>query len=80
MVPSLRANETRTRMALIDPLLQALGWDVSDPEVVTPEYDVSGARAPTTRLLRPDGKPAAIVEAKHLGEALASPLPSEGRC
>ena len=27
---SLRQNETRTRMALIDPLLQALGWDVAD--------------------------------------------------
>ena len=28
---SLRENETRTRVALIDPILQALGWDVSDP-------------------------------------------------
>ena len=69
--PSLRANETRTRMALIDPLLQALGWDVSDPGVVTPEYDVSGARADYA-LLRPGGKPAATVEAKRLGEALES--------
>ena len=42
---SLRQNETRTRMALIDPLLTALGWDVADPGVVTPEYDVSGRRA-----------------------------------
>ena len=65
---SLQANETRTRMALIDPLLQALGWDVSDPAVVTPEYDVSGARADYA-LLRPGGKPAATVEAKRLGEA-----------
>ena len=68
---SLRANETRTRMALIDPLLQALGWDVSDPAVVTPEYDVSGARADYA-LLRPGGKAAATVEAKRLGEALES--------
>ena len=68
---SLRANETRTRMALIDPLLQVLGWDVSDPGVVTPEYDVSGARADYA-LLRPGGKPAATVEAKRLGEALES--------
>ena len=68
---SLRANETRTRMALIDPLLQVLGWDVSDPDVVTPEYDVSGARADYA-LLRPGGKPAATVEAKRLGEALES--------
>ena len=67
--PSLRGHETRTRMALIDPLLQALGWDVSDPGVVTPEYPVSGLKADYA-LLGSDGKPAAIVEAKHLGEAL----------
>ena len=66
---SLRANETRTRMALIDPLLQALGWDVSDPAVVTPEYEARRGRADYA-LLRGDGKPAAIVEAKKLGEAL----------
>ena len=28
---TLRENETRTRMALINPLLTALSWDVSDP-------------------------------------------------
>ena len=31
-------NETQTRVALIDPLLTALGWDVADPALVTPEY------------------------------------------
>ena len=67
----LRENETRTRMALIDPLLRALGWDVSDPSVVTPEYKVSGGWADYA-LLRPDGKPAATLEAKKLGETLAS--------
>ena len=68
---TLREDETRTRMALIDPLLQALGWDVSDPALVTPEYKVSGRWADYA-LLRPDGRPAATVEAKKLGEALAS--------
>ena len=29
---SLSQNEYRTRLALIDPMLNALGWDVSDPE------------------------------------------------
>ena len=67
----LRENETRTRMALVDPLLQALGWDVSDPEVVTPEYNVEGGRADYA-LLRSDGHPAATVEAKKLGEQLDS--------
>ena len=69
--PALRENETRTRMALIDPLLRALGWDVSDPAVVTPEYNVIGRWADYA-LLRPDGEPAATIEAKKLGEPLAS--------
>ena len=69
--PTLRENETRTRMALIDPLLTALGWDVSDPALVTPEYNVSGRWADYA-LLRPDGQPAATIEAKKLSESLAS--------
>ena len=68
---ALQGNETRTRMALIDPLMHALGWDVSDPGVVTPEYKVSEGWADYA-LLRPDGKPAATVEAKKLGETLAA--------
>ncbi len=68
---SLRENETRTRMALIDPLLRTLGWDVFDPGMVTPEYQVEGGRADYA-LLRSDGRPTATVEAKKLGEALSS--------
>ena len=68
---TLRQNETRTRMALIDPLLQALGWDVADPGVVTPEYDVSGQRVDYA-LLGTGGQPAATVEAKKLREGLAT--------
>ena len=65
---SLRQNETRTRMALIDPMLTALGWDVSDPGLVTVEYNVSGLRADYA-LLGSD-KPVATIEAKKLGESL----------
>ena len=68
--PTLRANETRTRMALIDPLLTALGWDVSDPALVTPEYDVSGKRADYALLGR-DG-PTVFLEAKKLDEPLSN--------
>ena len=68
---SLRENETRTRMALIDPLLQALGWDTSDLGMVLPEYDVSGRKADYA-LLQEDGNPAATIEAKRLGEQLTS--------
>lgn len=67
----LQSNETRTRMALIDPLLTALGWDTSDPGLVTPEYDVSGKRADYALL---DGKGGVFVflEAKRLGEQLSN--------
>lgn len=68
---ALQANETRTRMALIDPLLQALGWDTADPALVLPEYDLRGNRADYA-LLGGTGKPAALVEAKRLGEQLVS--------
>ena len=68
---SLRENETRTRVALIDPILQALGWDVSDPDSVTLEFDVQGRRADYA-LLRANSRPAATIEAKKLGEALAT--------
>ena len=69
--PTLRENETRTRMALIDPLLQALGWDTSDPLLVLPEFDVSGRKADYA-LLENGGNPAATLEAKKLGEPLSS--------
>ena len=67
----LQEKEARTRMGLIDPLLQALGWDVSDPGMVTPEYKVGSGWADYA-LLRPNGQPAATVEAKRLGEPLAT--------
>ena len=66
---ALRENETRTRMALIDPLLTALGWDVFNPTLVLPEYTAGGGRADYA-LLGPDDKPVALIEAKKLGEAL----------
>ena len=65
----LQGNETRTRMALIDPLLSALGWDTADPSVVTAEYAAKEGRADYA-LLGPDGTPAAFIEAKRLGESL----------
>ncbi len=64
----MQDNETRTRMALIDPLLIALGWDTSDPALVIPEY-ASNGRADYA-LLGSDGNPAAFIEAKRLGEGL----------
>ena len=58
------------RMALIDPLLRALGWDTEDPALVLPEYESSG-RADYA-LLGGMGRPSAVIEAKKLGESLAN--------
>ncbi len=70
---ALRENETRTRMALIDPLLQVLGWDTSDPSLVTPEYGASGGKADYA-LLGQGGHPTAAIEAKRLGQPLQQHL------
>ena len=70
--PSLRENETRTRTALIDTLLTALRWDVSDPALVTPEYRTGGWA--DYALIGPGNKPAAIIEAKRLGSVVENHL------
>ena len=68
---SLSKIEMRTRVSLIDPLLCALGWDVSDPRIVTLKYPIDTIRADYA-LLREDGKPAAILETKKLGSELSN--------
>ena len=69
-------DETRTRVSLIDPLLRALGWDVSDLSVVTLEYGVGkkGRKRADYALLLPDKKPIVALEAKRLGEPFHSHL------
>ena len=68
---ALRVNETRTRMALIDPMLAALGWNPADPSLVVPEFEIGGKLADYA-LLAPNGKPVAVLEAKRLGESLTA--------
>ena len=70
---SLGGNEIRTRTALIDPLLTALGWDTANPNIVVPEYKI----APTGNsgrtdygLLGNNGQLVASIDAKRLGESL----------
>ncbi len=65
----LRENETRTRMAIVDPMLSALGWNTADPALVRAEYRVADGKADYA-LLGPDPKPVACIEAKRLGESL----------
>ena len=62
----LGKNESATRYSLIDPLLGALGWDLSDPTQVEPEYQAGPGRADYA-LMVDGGTPSIIVEAKNLG-------------
>lgn len=64
----LSENETCTRQVLINPLLQELSWEVSDPDMVRLEYKVRQQRADYA--LMSNGKPIAVIEAKRLGKNL----------
>ncbi len=68
------SSEARTRMALIDPVLSALGWRTSNPAEVLAEYAVDAGRADYALLRSGTRKTEvlAFVEAKKLGEPLAS--------
>ena len=68
----LSANETRTRTQLIEPLLSALGWDVTDPASVTPEYNPTGRIRADYALRNPEGDVMMVLEAKNLGNQLDS--------
>lgn len=59
--------ESRTRVALIDPLLCALGWDVSDPSIVHIEPKTANGWADYA-LLGGNERPVVFVEAKKLAE------------
>lgn len=67
---ALSSNEMLTRYALVDPLLYELGWDTSDPATVVPE-DTSGlGRGRPDYVLRTNGQPTMVIEAKKLGSGL----------
>ncbi len=62
-------NETRTRDALINPMLKALGWDTT---VVVPEYQTRYGIADYALLESPKAvsRPIALVEAKRMNDDL----------
>ena len=69
----LRGNETATRYALIDPLLTALGWDLSDPGQVQTEYKPDGGPKRSDYAMftgEDEKKPRFVIEAKHLGKQI----------
>jgi hypothetical protein len=67
-------NEANTKGALIEPVLAALGWDISNPEVVSREWRGAdgGKGNPVDYALfpGPGQPPALLVEAKPLGQDL----------
>ena len=67
---SLRGHETRTRVVLIDPILNVLGWNVADPSLVALEL-MDGSKKRADYVLLASGTYRAIIEAKKLGEPLA---------
>ena len=67
----LSKNEIRTRNVLVDPVLRALGWDVSVREDVEVEYG-AGKKRVDYALLGTERKPLVLIEAKKLDEELNS--------
>ena len=63
----IRDYESRTRVALIDPMLCALGWDVSDPRLVHIEPRTANGWADYA-LMGGNGRPVIFVEAKKLAD------------
>ncbi|MCP4712546.1 MAG: hypothetical protein GY869_28305, partial [Planctomycetes bacterium] len=62
-------KETPTRTIIIDPLLQALGWDVRDPDEVQLEYPTIDGKF-VDYALKINRKPVLLVEAKALDDPL----------
>jgi predicted type IV restriction endonuclease len=64
-------GEENTKAALISPMLQALGWNVGDPDEVHHEYRHTPKDSPVDYCLKLDRSPKLLVEAKGLGEDLS---------
>ena len=71
-LPGLRRHklkETPTRTIVIDPLLEALGWDVRDPDEVQLEYPTINGKS-VDYALKINKKVVLLVEAKALDDTL----------
>ncbi len=71
-LPALRRHslkETPTRTIVIDPLLEALGWDIRDPDEVQLEYPTIDGKS-VDYALKLNKKPVLLVEAKALEDSL----------
>lgn len=61
-------NEQAISQGIVLRLLQVLGWDTWNTNVVWPEYQTGGGRADFA-LCHPPSKPAVFIEVKHVGKA-----------
>lgn len=69
--PTLKKNEAATRAVLIDPVLRALGWDVTNPFMVEVETPGDfGAKIYADYALKANANVAIVIEAKKLGTNL----------
>lgn len=71
--PGQRIGEQNTKAMLIEPVLQALGWNLFDPDEVNREYRRRSADNPVDYALLLLRTPHLFVEAKGLGENLDDP-------
>jgi hypothetical protein len=62
-------KETPTRTIFIDPLLEAIGWDVRDPDEVQLEYPTVDGKS-VDYAMKINRKPVLLVEAKALNDPL----------
>ena len=75
LIPGLTGNEklgqseAATRLWALDPVLEALGWDLRDPGEVEPEYSVRGGSV--DYCLRGNRRNLVLIEAKRAGTDLA---------
>jgi hypothetical protein len=74
-IRSICTNEESTKLFLVFPVLNALGYDVADPTVVQPEFAADFRDGVTDRVdyaIMRDGVPAIAVECKRVGADLSA--------
>lgn len=68
-----KLGEQNTKASLVEPIIDALGWDIYDPDEVHREYRRRGSDNPVDYALLLLRAPRLFVEAKGLGENLDDP-------
>jgi hypothetical protein len=64
-------NEAAVRIGIIEPILASLGWDITDPLTVIPEFSSENRRVDYALCSYPS-RPAVFIEAKAVGKVEAA--------